>query len=73
MNNLEYETVEQHYGYNNPKDLLLRQNNDLQLLDTCAITPSLLEKLQDKIENVSTGHYIDMSVSSTTTSSNRNN
>ncbi|KAI7857396.1 hypothetical protein BDC45DRAFT_501101 [Circinella umbellata] len=59
---IEYETVEQHYGYNNPKDLLLRQNNDLQLLDTCAITPSLLEKLQDKIKNVSTtGYYIDMS------------
>ena len=69
MDNLEYETVEQHYGYNNPKDLLLRQNNDLQLLDACAITPSLLEKLRDTIENVSTGYYIDMSVSS----SNRNN
>ncbi|KAI9250188.1 hypothetical protein BDA99DRAFT_213292 [Phascolomyces articulosus] len=63
---IEYETVEQHYGYSNPKDLLLRHDNEIQLLDTCAITPSLLEKFQNKIENITTtatssNGYIDMS------------
>ena len=57
----EYATVEQHYAYANPKDLLLRHDSNLQMLDTCAVTSSMLDKLQNTVQNVVDG-WVDMAV-----------
>ncbi|KAI8146189.1 hypothetical protein BJV82DRAFT_600831 [Fennellomyces sp. T-0311] len=56
---IEYATVEQHYDYINARDLLLRHDGNIQLFDTCAVTPALLEKLQSTVENVANG-WVDM-------------
>ncbi|KAI9312822.1 hypothetical protein BX666DRAFT_1982279 [Dichotomocladium elegans] len=47
---IEYDTVEQHYAYVNPKDLLQRQDQDIVLLDTCGVTQSLIKNLEEKME-----------------------
>lgn len=47
---LEYETVERHYAYANPKDLLTKQHPNILLLDTCAMTQSLLDRMLIQVE-----------------------
>ena len=47
---LEYDTVEQQYSYSNPKDLLLRLDGDIILLDTCGATQSLIKDVENHME-----------------------
>ncbi|CDS09597.1 hypothetical protein LRAMOSA10957 [Lichtheimia ramosa] len=59
---IEYDTVEQHYSYSNPKDLLLRLDGDIALLDTCGVTQSLIKDIENQMEEqLSTRGWADVS------------
>ncbi|CDH49887.1 predicted protein [Lichtheimia corymbifera JMRC:FSU:9682] len=59
---IEYDTVEQHYSYSNPKDLLLRLDGDITLLDTCGATQSLIKDIENHMEEqLSTRGWADVS------------
>lgn len=63
MDDIEYDTVEQHYSYSNPKDLLLRLDGDIALLDTCGVTQSLIKDIENQMEEqLSTRGWADVSV-----------
>ncbi|KAI8093018.1 uncharacterized protein BX664DRAFT_328730 [Halteromyces radiatus] len=43
---IEYSTIEQLYSYASPKDLLLKLDPDIILLDSCAVTPAIISSFQ---------------------------
>ncbi|KAI9307055.1 hypothetical protein BJ944DRAFT_262549, partial [Cunninghamella echinulata] len=48
-NYIEYATIEQHYEFSTPKDLLLKQYPDIILLESCAVNEIIVSSLEKKI------------------------
>ncbi|CAO3622406.1 unnamed protein product [Cunninghamella blakesleeana] len=48
-NYIEYQTIEQHYEFSTPKDLLLKQYPDIILLESCAVNDTMISSLEDVI------------------------
>ncbi|KAF7728556.1 E3 UFM1-protein ligase 1 [Apophysomyces ossiformis] len=47
---IEYHTVELHYPFGSPKDILQKLHPNMVFLETCAVTSSLVETLASKVE-----------------------
>ncbi|KAI7870453.1 hypothetical protein BDF14DRAFT_1879412 [Spinellus fusiger] len=60
-NYIEYDTVQQHYPYANPMELLKRHCVDIHFLETCAVTKALVKSLEKDIYQVlNANHWLDV-------------
>ncbi|KAG0166081.1 E3 UFM1-protein ligase 1 [Apophysomyces sp. BC1015] len=61
-NYIEYQTVELHYSFGTPKDILRKLYPDIVLLETCAATQAVANELETKVEEVQiTNSWLDVS------------
>ncbi|KAI8063830.1 hypothetical protein BC940DRAFT_306948 [Gongronella butleri] len=53
-NYIEYDTVQHHYAWTAPRELLQKRHADLVLLTSCAVTPALIQALEDALMQLDT-------------------